>query len=295
MELLRRFLPAFPTDEGKWGYFTLSFKRPHYCGDCYCDNLELIWDACRFAFEFMADLGELDSVVLVEELQILSYYPVPKVSAHVHAVALADEITMKKTERLKELVNTYPGWVKVAQKHVRTKALRDRMGDDLVHPKFRWMCLHDCHGIGMEVSTRTYKVRSEKDFVGILDYLIKPIDWSVKYVEEWQQYCANDRDVALCFNQNVDRAIDAWQFFSAGRYQHLYFGKAHHARTGFIGTRKKERATPGYKRHIDALLANCNEARTFGPDNLGEPLEFAEGGGEGNLDEPVSSANPLLV
>jgi hypothetical protein len=284
MEILSKFLPAFDTDEGKWGFFTLSFHRPHYCGDGYYDNLELIWDACRFGFEMMVDVGEFGAVFLLEEFQVLSYYPVPKVLAHVHAVVLADEITIGKTERLKEFVNNYRGWVKVAQRHVRTKALRDRLGRDLVYSQIRWMSLHKCHGIGMEVSTRTYEVRSEKDFVSILDYLVKPIDWSVKYVEEWHRYCEHDRDLGPWFNQNVDQVIDAWQFFSAGRCQHVYLGKAHHARTEFIGTPKQQRETPVHKRQIKILLEDCNEDRAFSLDDLAEPLEFGEGKAEGNLD-----------
>ncbi len=82
MTILSKFLPVFGSCAGQFGFVTLSSKRPHYCGDGYCDNLELIWDACRFGFEIMTDLGEFDAVFLLEEFQILSYWPVPMVVAH---------------------------------------------------------------------------------------------------------------------------------------------------------------------------------------------------------------------
>lgn len=275
MEILQKFLPVFNNDVGSWGFFTLSFSRCNYCGDCYFDNLEMIWDACRFAFEAMVDLGEFEAVFLVEEFQVLSYYPVPKVLAHVHAVVLSEEISLEKTERLKGFVNIYPGWVKVPQKWITQRALRNRIEDDLVDPKLRWMHLHDCSGVGMEPSTRTFQIKAEGDFAGILGYLVKPIDWSVKYIEEWQRYCVSDPEVGPLFNGNTDRVIDCWQFFSMGRYQHVYLGKAHPRRTGFVGIPKAQRLTKSHQRRVRIKLEDCNEERLFAPGDLGEPLELS--------------------
>ncbi len=274
MEILGKFLPVFQSVEGRLGFFTLSFKRPHYCGDCYYDDLELLWDALRFGFEMMVDQGEFDAAFVLEEFDVLSYWPVPKVLAHVHAVVLADEISMRKVEQLKAFVRNYPGWVKVPQIWVTQKKLRDRLGDRLVDRRFRWMQLHECAGIPMELSTRTYLIDTEMDFTGVLGYLVKPIAWAEKYLEEWNQHCAHQREIGVLFNQNVDQVIECWEFWSAKRSQHSYLGTAHHARKGFIGISKKKRETGSQQRLFRAKLQDCNEERLFTTGDLGEPLEF---------------------
>ena len=296
MTILNKFLPVFHNCEGQLGFITLSSKRPHFCGDRFCDNLEQIWDAYRFGFEIMTDLGEFDAVFLLEELQVLSYWPVPKVLAHVHAVVLADEISMRKTERLKGFVENYPGYVKVPQKWIVKKELRNRIADRLFDRRLRWMLLHDCDGIPFDLSTRTYKIQTETDCAGVLGYLAKPIDWSERYLEEWQLYCAEDRDIGNFFNQNVDQVIDCWQFFSSGRDQHVYLGTAHHARTGFIGIPKGQRETNRHKLRTLAILEDCNMDRMFAsPDDLGETLEHRDDGSGESATAPTTTQNGIVA
>jgi hypothetical protein len=201
-------------------------------------------------------------------------------------VVLADEISMQQTERLKELVRNYPGWVKAPQIWVTQRGLRDRLGDRLVDRKARWMRLHDCDGIPLELSTRTYRIESERDLCGVLGYLVKPIDWSEKYVEEWRRFCAHDRDLGAWFNQNVDQVIECWQFWTSNRHQHIYLGTAHHARKGFIGIPKRQRETHRQKGRLLLMLQDLNEERLFKPDDLAEPLEFGGDvpGGESSPD-----------
>jgi hypothetical protein len=277
MEVLGKFLPVFQTYEGRWGFFNLSFTRPH----CYEDVLEFFWDALRFGFEMMIEQGEFDAVFLLEEFAVLSYWPVPKVMAHVHAVVLADEITIQKTDRLKTFVNNYPGWVKVPQIWVTQKKLRTRLGDRLVDRKRRWLQLYDCDGIPLALSSRTYQIETEMDFAGILAYLVKPIDWSEIYRKEWDRYCAEDREVRVWFNQNVDQVVHCFQFWSWNRPQHSYLGKAHHARKDFIGIPKKKRETAHQEGLLRARLEECNDERLFtvADADFGRPLELEPDGG----------------
>jgi len=46
------------------------------------------------------------------------------------------------------------------------------------------MQLYECNGIPFELSTRTFKIEKVTDFADILGYLVKPIDWSEKYIEQ---------------------------------------------------------------------------------------------------------------
>jgi hypothetical protein len=296
MEILRKFLPIFESVCGQWAFITLSSQRPHFCGDGrFVDNLEIIWDAYRYGFEMMVDSQEFEAVILLEEFQGLSFWPVPKVVAHVHAVVLCDEVSVRRTERLKQFVAEYPGWVKVSERWINDSELWRRLSVRVVDRKRRWVKLHECNGVPFELTGRTYRIETQTDFASILGYLVKPIDWSENYVEEWERYCAANRETANFFNQNVDQVIKCWQFFSSGRYQHVYLGTAHHARTGFIGIPKKRRETNRHKQRTLAILEDCNWDRKFSaPGNMGEPLELSADNCGGPRPEQIAADGNLV-
>ena len=267
MDILGKFLPAF--FRHPWWFQTISFHGYHRLGDGASDDLILHWEACRHAYKRMVEMGVFDAVFYLEEFEVISYFPVPLAQAHAHAVVAADNFSQGD---IQEIV----GLVKQSLLDQRQQAAKFIGRDGVAGEP------------PLEPTTRTFSIKTEADFARILDYLTKPIDWSERYIAEWDKFCKKDREKVSCrFNGCVDQLIAGYRFFTHKRFQHDYFGSAHHARKDFIGVPKNERQTDRHRRMIlDKLDEFLDERRlTVIDEAANQALELEPGGADGMGDD----------
>lgn len=256
MDILAKFLPVFFRHQ--WWFPTISFHGYHRIGDGESDDLASYWEACRCAFKQMVEMGIINAVYYLEEFEVISYFPVPLAQAHAHAVVAADNFNQGHIQQIIDLVRQ-------SLRDQRQQAWQNLGPDSMAERPL------------LEPSTRTFGIKTEADFVRILDYLTKPIDFSKRYVAEWDKFCNDDREeVASRFNGCVDQLIAGYRVFTHRRMQHDYFGSAHHARKDFIGVPKKARQTERHRRMILSKLDELLDERMFTviDENSNRPLEL---------------------
>ncbi|MCX8154834.1 MAG: hypothetical protein N3J91_00030 [Verrucomicrobiae bacterium] len=274
MDILGKFLPAF--FRHRWWFETISFHGHHQLGDGVSDVLSHYWQACRHALRQMVEMGVFDAVIYLEEFEVISYFPAPQAQAHAHAVVVADNFNQG---HIQEII----GLVRQSLIDQRQQAWQALGPDSMAERPL------------LEPSTRTFGIKTEADFARILDYQTKPIDFSKRYFTEWDKFCKDDREqVAGLFNGCVDQLIAGYRVFTHKRFQHDYFGSAHHARKDFIGVPKKERQTERHRRMILNKLEEFLDERLFTVigEDLGSPLELESGDGERHSND-VSSGRIL--
>ena len=279
-ELIRKYLRSY--SKGQWFFLTISFNAAIPVANELIYRIGDYYEACRYGVDTLLWEGVFSGAFMVEGFAVGSFLPEPYVLPHYHVLVKADNITRESLQRLTEVVNSFSG-----QKKVPVDALKFHKGR-VIDRKLRWVNPEEGEErfLGTEANTRTYRLTQHIDFVNVLGYMSKPVDFYPRYKEAVDTISGDgsslDNPIAMSrLNENFECVIEAWREEVRPRTSHRYGGDLMHRSSGFIGTRKDDREKYTHRLDVDVFLLE-EQARQCGwnaPDFPGSltPIEFEDG------------------